>query len=65
MCLTGAFIRWGHSDGSPCPMGGLEASSLAADPLGPENRSCDEDLVNVRGGGPGRTDGFVRRISQP
>lgn len=65
ICLTGDPIRWRDSDGSPDPMGGLETSPLAADPLGPENGSCNEDLVSIRGGGTGRTDGFVRRIPHP
>lgn len=65
ICLSGNLFRWGDSYGSPYPVGGLETSSLAADPLGPENRSCNKDLVSVRGGGTGRTDGFVRRIPHP
>lgn len=57
--LTATLLRWGDSHGSPHPVGGLETSPLAADPLGPEDRSRDKDLVSVRGGGTGGTDGSV------
>lgn len=57
--------RWRHSDGSPHPMGGLETPPLAADSLGLEDRRHHEDLVSLRRGRSGRSDGPLGGGSLP